>query len=185
MAQLCRLKARYDERTSRVILDWNMSNNTSKTTYILLRSTDAKEWTEIVTDKKLQIYTQIDVFDYEDKVKRDQKYFYRLKIIDANNKTIALSNIVTVSAEAGKSSWIMYPNPVKDILHLVHEGNNIIKGVINVTMQDFAGKIVIRFRAASINRKLEIPVSQLHKGIYIVQISVMNEIFMNQQLVKQ
>ena len=98
---------------------------------------------------------------------------------------IAFSNIATVEAKADKISWVIYPNPVSDFLNLVYEGKNIIKGVINVLVQDMTGKIVVRFRAASIYKKLEIPVSQLRKGLYIVQISVMNEIMMNQQFVKQ
>jgi len=184
-AQLCKLNAQYEERTSGVSLDWNMISHPLKTTYILLRSSDAKTWTTVVTDKILRKYTEEDIFDYSDHVDRDQKYFYRLKIIDANNKTISLSNVVSVNAAEDKVTWAIYPNPVNDILHLVYEGNNIIKGVINVIIQDMAGKIFIRFRAASTNRKLEIPVSQLRKGIYLVQISIMNQIVMNQQFVKQ
>lgn len=185
IAQLCRLNAQYEVRTSRVILDWNMINHPAKTTYVLLKSTDTKTWTEVVTDKVLRKYSEEDVFDYDDKVNRNQKYFYRLKIIDANNKTIAFSNTVTIGDEEDKSSWAIYPNPVNDVLHLVYTGNNIIKGVINVTVQDISGKIVTRLRAASTNRRLEIPVSNLRKGIYVVQISIMNEIMMNQKFVKQ
>jgi len=185
IAQVCRLNAEYEVRTSRVILDWNMISHSAKTTYILLRSTDTKRWIEVASDKVLRNYSEEDVFDYDDGVNRDGKYFYRLKIIDANNKTIAFSNTVTVSTEVDKTSWVIYPNPVNDVLNLVCEGSNIIKGVINVTVQDVTGKIVIRFRAASTNRRLEIPVTQLRKGMYIVQISIMNEMVMNQKFIKQ
>ena len=185
VAQVCQLNVQYDVRTSRVSLDWNMINHPVKTTYILLRSTDTKKWIEVVTDKVLRNYSEEDIFDYDDKVDRNEKYFYQLKIIDAGNKTIALSNTVTISTEADKSSWAIYPNPVNDVLNLVCEGSNIIKGVINVTVQDITGKIVIRFRAASTNRRLEIPVTQLRKGTYIVQILIMNEMVMNQKFIKQ
>jgi len=185
IAQVCHLNADYEVRTSRVILDWNMISHPAKTTYILLRSADAKIWIEIATDKVLRKYSEEDVFDYDDRVDRNEKYFYRLKIIDANNKTIAFSNIVNIGTESNKSSWAIYPNPVNDVLNLVCEGNDIIKGVINVTVQDMTGKIVIRFRAASTSRKLEIPVTQLRKGMYVVQISIMNEMVMNQKFVKQ
>src|SRR4029079_3471648 len=116
---------------------------------------------EVVTDKVLRNYTEEDVFDYDDRVNRNEKYFYRLKIIDANNKTIAVYNTATITTEAYKSSWVIYPNPVNDVLNLVCQGSNIIKGVIKVTVQDMTGKILIRFRAASTNRRLEIPVTQL------------------------
>jgi len=183
--QTCKLNAQYEERTSRVVLDWNMVNHSAKTTYTLLKSTDKTNWTEIVTDKYLRNYSEEDLFDYDDRADRNKEYFYLVKITDINKKVIALSNIVTIDTEADKSTWVIYPNPVNDFLNLVYEGKNIIKGVINVLVQDMSGKIIVRFRAASIYKKLEIPVSQLRKGLYIVQLSVMNEIMLNQQFVKQ
>jgi hypothetical protein len=184
-AQVCKLNAKYEERTSRVFLDWNMVNHPAKTTYVLLKSTDAKTWTEVVTDMIFRNYANDDIFDYDDRVNRDQKYYYRLKIIDANNRAIAFSNTVTLASVADKTTWVIYPNPVNDILNLTCQGNNIIGGVINVTVQDMTGKVLIRFRAASNNRKLEIPVSQLYKGMYIVQIFILNEMMMNEKFVKQ
>lgn len=184
-AQSCRLNAQYEERTSSALLSWNMISHAAKTTYVLLKSADSKAWVEVVTEKPLQNYTTDDVFDYADKVYRNVQYFYRIKIIDASNKTIAFSNIMRVTAAADKISWVIYPNPVNDVLSLLYKGNNVIKGVINVTVKDVSGKIITRFRAASNNRKLEIPVSQYRKGIYLVQVSIMNEMVMNQKFVKQ
>lgn len=184
VAQQCELNAEYEVRTSRVLLYWNMVPHPSKTTYVLFRSTDAKNWREVVTDKIPRKYSEEDVFDYDDRVNRSDVYYYQIKIVDANNKTIALSNIASVSTGAEKTSWTIYPNPANDILHLVCEGSNVVKGVISVTVQDLTGKIVIRFRAASTNRSLEIPVSKLRKGAYVVQISIMNQTVLSQQFIK-
>jgi hypothetical protein len=89
IAQQCHLNAQYEVKTSSAILDWNMVDYSGKTTYILLRSTNEQAWTEVVTDKMFRKYSKEDIFDYDDKVTREGKYFYLLKIIDANNKTIA------------------------------------------------------------------------------------------------
>ncbi len=185
VAQLCQLNAQFETRTSQVILDWNMISHPNKTTYQLLRSNDGKIWIEVVTDKILQPYTSEDIFDYEDKVDRDKRYYYRLRILDSNNKTITFSNIVAVQSESAKSSWIIYPNPVNEVLTLVCKGNTIVRGVINVIVKDVTGKIVIRYRAASIYKTLHVPVSKLRTGIYVVQISILNEVVMNQKFVKQ
>lgn len=184
-SQLCRLNAHFEENTSNVILDWNMISQTTKTTYVLLRSTDKNTWTEIITDKYLQNYTEEDVFDYNDKVNRHQKYFYRVKIIDISKKTIIFSNIANISTEADREPWVVYPNPVNNVLAILFRGQNAIKGVINVAVQENSGKTVIRFRAASNSKKMEIPVSRLRKGIYTIRISILNEIVMNQKFVKQ
>jgi hypothetical protein len=185
LSQTSKLNGQYEESTSRVVLDWNMVKHPTKTTYTLLKSADGKNWTEIVTDKYLRNYSEEDLFDYDDRAARNKKYYYQVKITDASKKVIALSNIVAINTEADKRTWVIYPNPVNDFLNLVYEGNNIIEGVINVLVQDMAGKIVIRFRAASIYKKLNIPLSGLRKGVYIVKVSVMNEIMLNQQFVKQ
>ena len=185
VAQLCQLNAQFETRTSQVILDWNMISHPNKTTYQLLRSNDGKMWREVVTDKILQDYTSEDIFDYEDKVDHDKRYYYRLRILDSNNKTITFSNIVAIQSESAKSSWVIYPNPVNEVLTLVCKGNTIVKGVINVIVKDATGKIVIRYRAASIYKTLQIPVSKLRTGIYVVQISILNEVVMNQKFVKQ
>ena len=185
VAQLCQLNAQFESRISQVLLDWNMINHPGKTTYQLLKSNDGKIWREVVTDKRLQNYTSEDIFDYEDKVDRDEKYYYRLRILDINNKTITFSNTVSINSGSAKGSWVIYPNPVNEVLTLVFKGNTLIRGVINVVVQDATGKIVLRYRAASIHKTLQIPVSKLRSGIYVVQISILNELMMNQKFVKQ
>ena len=185
VAQLCQLSAQFETRTSQVLLDWNMIDHPGKTTYQLLRSNDGKVWEEVVTDERLQYYTSDDIFDYDDRVDRDEKYYYRLRIRDINNKTITFSNTVSINSGSAKGSWIIYPNPVNEVLTLICKGHTIIRGVINVIVQDATGKIILRYRAASIHKMLQIPVSKLRSGIYVVQISILNELVMNQKFVKQ
>ena len=82
------------------------------------------------------------------------------------------------------NSWKIFPNPVRDMLNLVHSGNEI-KGVINVSILDATGKSVIRFRAASNNKQLHIPVSKLHAGIYFIKLNVLNEMQLNEKFIKE
>lgn len=184
-AQQCRLHTVYHQETDRISLDWNMIPYSTKTIYVLLRSTDQRAWSVVAADPVLRNYTEEDVFDYDEKVNSGGIYYYRLKILDAGNNTVALSNIAGVNTTAGKDVWVVYPNPVYDVLHLAYKGNNPVKGVINVLIADASGKTVIRFRSASIYKSLQIPVSNLRNGIYLVQIIVMNEVMLNQQFIKQ
>ena len=43
----------------------------------------------------------------------------------------------------------------------------------------------MRFRAASNNKQLHIPVSNLHAGIYFIKINVANEVQMNDKFIKE
>ena len=81
--------------------------------------------------------------------------------------------------------WQIYPNPVGEMLNLTYRGKDIIKGVINVVIQDAAGKAVVKFRAASRNKQLRIPVNNLHAGFYFIKINVVNEIQMNEKFIKR
>ncbi len=185
VAQESTLNATYDAHTFKVSLYWNMVNYTGKATYSLTRSDDKINWTQIVTDKIFQRYNEKDTFDYIDKVKPGKEYFYRLSIINANNQTIAFSNTISVNIITQKTVWEIYPNPVNDLLNIACRGNTIIKGVVNVLIYDVAGKIVTRFRSASVYRSFQIPVTQLHQGIFIAEISILNEIVLKQQFIKR
>jgi hypothetical protein len=183
-AQVCRLNAEQDIITSVVKLDWNMVNHPGKTSYVLLRSLNGRNWSEIVTDRIFRKYSDEDIFDYEDKSATHGNFFYRLRIIDASDNTVTFSNMVTINPSAEKGGWVLYPNPVHDILTLSFKGKGYIKGVINAQVQNADGKIVKRFRAASISRILQIPVDNLPSGFYIVQVIVENEIALTQKFIK-
>src|SRR5438477_5608947 len=105
VAQLCTLNAKYDAHASKVSLYWNIINGTDKTTYILARSNDKKNWTPVVTDKIFKQYTVEDTFDYADKINSGEQYYYRLKIISANQETVTYSNIVAVNGTTEKALW--------------------------------------------------------------------------------
>jgi len=162
-----------------------MVNNSGKSTYILLRSRDGKSWSPVVTDRILRKYSADDIFDYEDKSFAAGKLFYILRIVDPAGNTVAFSNMVSINTASEKGKWVLYPNPVHEVLSLSFKGDGFIKGVINVAVQNAAGKTVIKFRAASINRNLQIPVNNLPAGFYVVQVTVENEVMMNEKFIKE
>lgn len=184
-AQISQLHAEMGLRASVVKLDWNMVNHPGKTTYILLRSRDGKNWSPVVTDRILRKYAEDDIFDYEDKSFSAGKLFYILRIVDAADNTVAFSNMVSINTSSEIGKWVLYPNPVHEVLSLSFKGDGFIKGVINVAVQNASGKTVIKFRAASINRNLQIPVNNLPAGFYVVQVTVENEVMMNEKFIKE
>ncbi len=99
------------------------------------------------------------------------------KIKTNENRNVPFSGV--------KKSWQILPNPVSDMLKLHYKGNDIIMGVINIMIQDATGKIVLRFRASSKNKDILIPVSQLYRGIYFIQIRVKNEAQLNEKFIKR
>ena len=206
-----KLTAIFDGNNSSVILNWNMVNSASRTSYILLKSRDGIRWTQAVKDRMLRIYTDEDIYFFNDRYYTPGKNFYRIRIADAANNTIALSPVVSVNVGGtpqvinannslisqntshahtimrpeNNNSWLIYPNPATDILKLVYKGRGDIKGVVNVLIEDAIGKPVIKFRSGSKFTTIEIPISNLQRGAYLIQITVLNDIMINQRFIKQ
>jgi Secretion system C-terminal sorting domain len=90
-----------------------------------------------------------------------------------------------VSSNYSGAPWQIVPNPVNDMLNLFYRRNDFLKGVINIIIQDAAGKVVMHFRAASTNEQLHIPVSKLHTGVYFIRINVGADVQLNDKFVKQ
>ena len=85
----------------------------------------------------------------------------------------------------GVNSWQIFPNPAIEMLNLSYDGNELIRGVINIVILDATGKAVTRFRAASNNKRLHIPVNNLRTGIYFIKINVANDMQMNDKFIKE
>ncbi len=191
-----------------ISLRWNMTNYYGTTAYVLLKSADGVTWQVTAANPVFRNYTSSTILAYHDKFSNERKLLYRVRIYDIDDKTVALSNTAVVAnptfsypvekpqatikiyskpapVEANRNAWQLYPNPVHDMLNLVYRGKDIIKGVINVIVQDATGKAIIQFRSASKNKQLSIPVSNLRSGFYFIRINVLNEIQMNEKFVKQ
>jgi hypothetical protein len=190
-----------------VTLQWNMVNYPGTTAYTLFKSTDGVVWEITAANPVYRNYTAATILAYHDNFSDEQKLYYRVKVYDTNENIVDISNTAVVanpknnytpenpsvpkntatqpSTTTTGNLWQIDPNPVGDMLNLVYRGKDIIRGVINIVIQDATGKIVVRFRAASNNKHLYIPVSNLHAGFYFVKINVVNEIQMNEKFVKE
>jgi Secretion system C-terminal sorting domain len=188
-----------------VTLQWNMVNYPGSTAYILFKSADGVVWQITAANPVLRNYTSSTILAYRDHFSDEQKLFYRVKVYDSNENIVDISNTAVVEnpkndfsvKSAGRGNghteepvttkrnlWQIYPNPAGDVLHVTYRGNDIIRAAINVVIQDAVGKTVVRFRAASRNKQLYIPVSSLHPGFYFIKIQVVNELQLNEKFVK-
>ncbi len=187
---------------SSVDLRWNMVNHPSATAYILLRSIDGVVWQVAAANPVYRNYDASTILAYNDKIKDKQKLFYRVRVFDTRDNTVAISNTAIAeihkavyrtpptspthsSVSSNAASWQLFPNPVHDILHLSYKKSERIMGVIHVFISDATGKIVIRFRQASNNNQLHIPVSNLKAGLYFIRVDVLNEKQLYEKFVKQ
>ena len=202
-----RLIALTDAGNPTVTLQWNMVNYPGSTAYILFKSMDGVVWETAAANPVFRNYTASTILAYRDNFSDEQQLYYRVKIYDTNENIVEVSNTAVVAnpktahstekpfrkrnttteepVSGNGNTWQIVPNPVHDMLNLIYPRNEIIKGVINIVIQDATGKAVIRFRAASNNKQLHIPVSNLHAGIYFIKINVANEVQMNDKFIRE
>ena len=191
-------------------LRWNMVNYPVSTAYTLFESADGLIWTVAAANPVFRNYTASTILAYTDEFSDENKLYYRVKVYDRNENIVEISNTAIVNnpvsgyhssikkqpvhakdyaeekpVSSGVNTWQIFPNPVGSSLNLVHSGNGIITGVINIAIQDASGKAVIRFRAASTSKQVSIDVSQLHSGIYFIRLNVLNDLQMNEKFVKR
>ena len=169
------LTGEYNSQASQVDLEWNMIRHTSRTAYIILKSKDGINWTELVRDRMVRNYTDDDAYTFGDKSVIPGRSYYRIRIVDAFGSTVDQSNIIWVNtrespAGVSKSSWIIYPNPVSDLLIL----NVPFRISCNITTSffDLSGRKVEVQKEASINNELEIRfnLAEFANGIYFLKI---------------
>lgn len=87
--------------------------------------------------------------------------YYRLKQVDKNG-SFSLSNMVNVVFDQTAIAINIFPNPVKDILHLQHS----IPDVKEVILKDVTGRTIKQIRTNALS--VDIPVHDLPQGTYLI-----------------
>ena len=175
------LTAVFDQQKRSVKLKWQ-NNDTRITAFVLQKSADNNKWNDIYT-VETDVFSLDKIEKFTDDNPAPDKNYYRLEIIlENNNKEI--SPLITVLMGEPAGSWVMFPVPVTSVLNLQYTGSEQIKGVITVFIQNAQGKVLMQTRSSSLNRVIQIPVSNLGKGIYDVRIMIENKIVWNQRFIK-
>jgi hypothetical protein len=171
----------YDAQKKAVDIKWQQKQSGIKT-FIIQRSANNKDWADIARQEIVR-FDISRLYQYSDYKTAAGQNYYRLKCITSTGQ-IEYSNVIMVIAGASSNNWVMYPVPVGDVLTLQYKGTGKIEGVVNVYIQNMAGRVLTRLRSASLNTIIKIPVSNLGKGIYDIRIIVEDVTVWNQRFLK-
>lgn len=175
------LTAVYEHQQKLVKLKWQ-HNDAAVARYILQRSSNNIQWQDVYSIKMEdpEYYKFISYFDNQVATGRN---YYRLKAQLLDQSVEFTSAIMVIIGQPG-NNWVMYPVPVRDVLNLQYNGNQLITGVISVMIQRVNGQMYQNLRFASSTRYIQVPVSNLGSGIYDVRISINKKVVWNQRFVK-
>ena len=146
-------------------LKWVTSSERNNAEYIVQRSTDARDWQDLITIKGNGSTSSASHYRILDTTPITGISYYRLKQVDMDG-LFGYSNIVSVKWENSWSEISVLPNPVTEELRV--EFYNPRSDKIMFQVFNTYGELMFQ-RANVIAEHLEIDVSNWDSGIYIVQ----------------
>jgi hypothetical protein len=152
-------------------LQWTTITEINTKNFIVQRSADGINFEDIGTVNAVGNSTQKTSYQFTDAEvlsKGVNKIYYRLQMMDKDGKS-AYSKIAIVNITPNGQMFVIYPNPVKDLLVAVSSAS-FNKADIRITDQN--GKLVYSQQVRGIQGGVQnkVNVANLGKGVYYLQI---------------
>lgn len=163
-----------------VQLDWGTLHEVNNDVFIVERSTDQKTWNSIGTVKSAGNSSQKQAYSFTDKAPITGAAYYRLKQVDLKGE-IAYSDLVRFNTTITKK-FSLYPNPATTITRLFSKEGFTDGQTIRIL--DAKGTVVRKINASGTN-SLQLDLTNLANGLYLVQITERNQLIEKIPFVKQ
>jgi hypothetical protein len=153
---------------NKVELKWVISDETDTKYFEIQRSTNKSDFIslgEVAYDHTA--YPQNN-YSFNDSDPERGDNFYRIKEVDLNGK-IAYSKIIRINF-SNVLTVKLFPNPAKKKINIQFAG---VEGVqkSNLSIQTLSGNILKRIAIATSDEKIEVDISSLSAGLYIISVS--------------
>lgn len=149
---------------NQALLNWKTVAEFNTQSFIVQYSTNGKDWTDVDTISSKNLSTENDYSAIVNQLFKGDNYF-RLKMEDKNG-SYTYSNIVSINCEGNSSSFLIYPNPTKNILYVQLNNSTTANTIIQVT--DIAGKILKQIIQKGNNQTVKIDINNLSNGSYLL-----------------
>ncbi len=147
-----------------VKLRWSSSFESNSKEYIVERSSNGLQFESI---GKLAARGQVSVYEFLDDAPLAGNNYYRLRMVDLDGK-FEHSKAIRIAFEKEIMITIR-PNPTPGLAKIILEGD--VQGLVNVSVYDQQGRVIKELaRLAGPNQPLDIDLSGVNKGIYILKI---------------
>ena len=169
-------------------LKWVTSSEINNDFFSIERSTDAKNWQEIITTNGAGNSNQVLEYFERDFEPIEGVSYYRLKQTDFNGQN-EYFNIVTVRLENNNSeeNMILFPSPINSGENITIEFKDIIETELLLVLRDIRGREFYSKMIVNIqNGKLGgVPIDlTIPPGVYLITASSENRIYSQKLIVK-
>lgn len=166
-------------------LTWATVQEDGNERFDVERSTDGKSFSTIGIVQSTGNSMQQQTYSYTDPQEYSGTRYYRLKLVNANGKTIMYSSVVPVVSNRSKARLEYFPNPVQDNITLLV--NDSQKGLLQVRLISMDGRTMQQKqwmkKEESITAVIE--AARLMPGIYLMEVTIGDQLREIRKIVKQ
>lgn len=163
-----------------VQLDWATNYEENNTDYIIQRSADQRNWSSIGTVQSIGNSATKITYRFNDNSPLAGANFYRIKQVDLDGKT-GYSEVARLNNQVKKTISV-YPNPAGSVAQ-VYSKTTFTQGQV-LQLIDAKGSRVKTFVAAGKNA-LQLDLSNIQPGLYLLQLIENGRVIENTSLIKQ
>ncbi len=170
-----------------ILLAWSTANSSNDIKHFSLeRSVDGSVFGTLSTiaSKATGGQPSYSYYDYEaTAVKNTKTVYYRLKIVH-NDGSFSYSSVSAIQPFVSVKNVSIYPNPVKDIVHLFFKEN--LPAKVNVRVYDVNGRVYRKLSVSvSGSNTINLDVSRFANGSYTVSIEAGEQKFVQQFVIQK
>lgn len=181
--EMVRFKAEVVDKSS-VLLIWQTATELNNEGFYIEQSRNSIEWRELGFVKGHGTSLEQLAYSFIDQSPASGVNYYRLRQIDMDGQA-EFSSIVSANVPFEHGSFELYPNPASSHLTLnFGEGNE--KSEAAISLYDTIGKKVKEsfVKLEGYSSQVEIDVSNLPKGIYILMVKATNQTWEEKLIIK-
>ncbi len=154
---------------SNVVLNWKTSSELNNSHFVIERSSDANNWTEIGKVDAVKEQNSVNEYMFTDRTALEGTSYYRLTQVDVDGKTTVYNNILMVN-HAPEIKFEVYPNPASTQFTVT--GDNI--EMSEITILDAMGA-VMNIQGEVNGSSVAFSTENLNVGIYFVNVTSGNQ----------
>jgi len=148
------------------LLKWETASENECNYFILQRSENGIDFYDIAKADCQGNSNTLNSYKFNDEHWLNRESHYRLKELSVTGTATVVSNVVTLSREIANTELFIHPNPAKDIINF--SGIERSAEPVTAIIYDITGRIVLRADLNANLPELELDISSISSGTYIL-----------------